>query len=111
MKQTRPLNDSNLKAAAVLLGPYFRGLTPEVLAAAIRAYDPAFVPAPELVTVRAFARLASMHPNSVLRSVRAGRIKAVRLGPQTVRIPISELAPSAPRTQGPAAPAAGSGPM
>ena len=44
-----------------------------------------------LLTIKQAAELLSVHPNTIRNWIRAGKIKAMKFGPSTIRIPSEEL--------------------
>jgi excisionase family DNA binding protein len=44
-----------------------------------------------LVTIKQAAELLSVHPNTIRNWVKAGKIKAIKFGPNTIRISLDEL--------------------
>lgn len=47
---------------------------------------------PSVFTVKSLAELLSVHEHSVRSWIKSGRLRAIRPGPGTIRIPASEVA-------------------
>jgi len=92
MKQARKPTEHSLQLACLALQASYPALTPETLNAALLAYDgPKFAaPAPMLTPAQICEQL-QLHPTTVWRWLREGKIKGMKVSRKKWLVPQSEL--------------------